>query len=471
MRRRREQAAAEKWRSRRAEAGQGNGHTREGNTAERAAENCGRRYAIGLMSGTSVDGIDAALVEIAGRPGEDCHRTGGSDGGNAGDRGSDDDSCIGDDTDRGRGGSRSAEEGEPGDEGLSVRLLAFLNLPYPEETREAIFRLFDPRQATVDRVGEMNVGLGRLYAEAALAVAAEAGISPEAVSVIGSHGQTIWHAPEQGYTVQIGEGSVIAELTGIPCVSDFRPADLAAGGQGAPLVPYTEYLLYRNPAETLLLQNIGGIGNITVIPAGADSSRVFAFDTGPGNMLIDGVMRCLRGGRIGMDEGGRMAASGRCCAELLKRLQAEAYYRLPPPKSTGRELFGDGYVERLMGWREELEVSGADLAATVTRLTAWSIGDAYRRFIRDRHPADRMIVGGGGSYNPTLLRELREELAPVPVVTQEEIGLNSDAKEAVAFALLADCTRAGLPGSLPAVTGARHPAVLGKLSLPYRQRP
>jgi anhydro-N-acetylmuramic acid kinase len=403
-----------------------------------------RRYAIGLMSGTSVDGIDAALVEIAGRPGEspDLLRDGGG--------------CA---------------AGDGPDGGLSVKLLAFLNLPYPEDTREAIFRLFDPALATVDKVGEMNVRLGKLYAEAALAVAAEAGIAPEDVCVIGSHGQTLWHAPEQGFTVQIGEGSVIAELTGIPCVSDFRPADLAAGGQGAPLVPYTEYLLYRNPAETLLLQNIGGIGNITVIPAGADSSQVFAFDTGPGNMLIDGVMRRLTGGRTGMDEGGRLAASGRCCAELLERLQAEAYYRLQPPKSTGRELFGDAYVERLMDWRQELGVCDADLVATVTRLTAWSIGDAYRRFVRDRHPAHRMIVGGGGSYNPTLLRDLREQLAPVPVVTQEEIGQSSDAKEAVAFALLADCTLAGLPGSLPAVTGARHPAVLGKLSLPYRRAP
>lgn len=423
------------------------------------AESGGKRYAIGLMSGTSVDGIDAALVEIAGR---------------AGDSGR----LLKEESGTGNGCACSGDSGHsPGDDGsmnrpggLSVKLLAFRNLPYPEETREAIFRLFDPAQATVDKVGEMNVRLGKLYAEAALAVAAEAGIPPEAVSVIGSHGQTIWHAPEQGYTVQIGEGSVIAELTGIPCVSDFRPADLAAGGQGAPLVPYTEYLLYRSETETLLLQNIGGIGNITVIPAGADSSGVFAFDTGPGNMLIDGVMRRLTGGRTGMDEGGRLAASGRCCAELLERLQADDYYRLPPPKSTGRELFGDTYMDRLMGWREELGVGDADLAATVTRLTAWSIGDAYRRFVRDRHPADRMIVGGGGSYNPTLLRDLREEMAGVPVATQEEIGLSSDAKEAVAFALLADCTLAGLPGSLPAVTGARHPAVLGKLSMPYSPR-
>jgi len=396
--------------------------TRSSHPFPRGYLNGTMRYAIGLMSGTSVDGIDAALVEIAGKPGSDE---------------------------------------------LAVRLLAFRNRPFPEEVRDGIFRLFDPAAATVDRIGAMNVRLGELYAEAALAIAADAGIAPREVSVIGSHGQTIYHAPERGFTVQIGEGAVIAGRTGIPCVSDFRPADLAAGGQGAPLVPFTEYLLYREEKRTLLLQNIGGIGNLTVLPAGSGPDGVYAFDTGPGNMLIDGLMSRLTAGRMAMDRGGRMAAAGRVHAGLLNRLMADGYYRLPPPKSTGRERYGAACVEELLRLQGELKLSDEDLVATVTRLTAWSIGDAYRRFVRERHPADRLIVGGGGSYNPTLIGLLREEMAPVPVLTQEEIGANSDAKEAVAFALLADCALAGLPGSLPAVTGARHPAVLGKLSLPY----
>ncbi|WP_058302063.1 anhydro-N-acetylmuramic acid kinase [Gorillibacterium timonense] len=383
------------------------------------------RYAVGLMSGTSVDGIDAAAVEISGKPGS----------------------------------------GE-----LAVRLLAFDNQPFPPDVRKVIFELFDPAKATIDRVGLMNVRLGELYADGAFAVIRKANLAPENVAFIGSHGQTIYHAPESGFTVQIGEGSVIAARTGIPCVSDFRPADMAVGGQGAPLVPFTEYLLYRETDRTLLLQNIGGIGNITVIPADAGPDEVYAFDTGPGNMLIDGLMSRISAGTMTMDDGGRFAAKGRVHAELLNRLQQDEYYRLSPPKSTGRERFGSAYVDQLLAWQRELALSDEDLIATVTRLTAWSIADAYRRFVQERHPADCLIAGGGGSYNPVLMAALREEMAakgaPVPVITQEEIGGNSDAKEAIAFALLADCTMAGLPGNLPSVTGASRLAVLGKISLP-----
>ncbi|MFB9279079.1 anhydro-N-acetylmuramic acid kinase [Cohnella cellulosilytica] len=386
------------------------------------------RYAVGLMSGTSVDGIDAAAIEI--------------------------------------------REGEAG-ERPRIRLLSFGNTPYPADVREEIFALFEPSAATVDRVGRLNVLLGELYAEAALSAIRQAGLAPEEVEVVGSHGQTIYHAPQPftshgcdlRYTVQIGEGAVIAARTGIPCVSDFRVADMAWGGQGAPLVPFTEYLLYREPRRTLLLQNIGGIGNVTVLPAACTPEEVYAFDTGPGNMLIDGVVARLFPG-MSMDVGGAIAREGRVDAELLERLRGEPYYGLPLPKSTGRELFGAAYVDKLLAWREERGISAGDLAATVTRLTAWSIGDAYRRFIRPKHTADAMIVGGGGSYNRTLIGMLKEELEPmgVEVLTQEDIGLSSDAKEAVAFALLADYALAGRPNSLPGVTGAKRAAVLGKIS-------
>ncbi|WP_229263623.1 anhydro-N-acetylmuramic acid kinase [Cohnella cholangitidis] len=387
-----------------------------------------RRYAVGLMSGTSVDGIDAAAIEIV--------------DGVAGER-------------------------------PQTKLLAFENMSYPVAVREEIFALFDPKTATVDRVGRMNVLLGELYAKAALSVIAKAGLVTEDIAVIGSHGQTIYHSPEAQpwedldlrYTVQIGEGAVIAARTGIPCVSDFRPADMAVGGQGAPLVPFTEYLLYRELDRTLLLQNIGGIGNITVLPANGSPEQVYAFDTGPGNMLIDGAVARLYPGRT-MDTGGEIAREGSVHSGLLERLQQEEYYRLPLPKSTGRELFGSSYVDGLLRYGQEYRLSSNDLIATVTKLTAWSIGEGYRRFIRDCNPAEAMIVGGGGSYNPVLMAYIEQEFEPmgVKVLTQEDVGLNSDAKEAIAFALLADYALAGRPNNLPNVTGARRPTVLGKIS-------
>ena len=390
------------------------------------------RLVVGMMSGTSVDGVDAALTEI----------------------------------------SHSADAPR-------VRLLAFENTPYPQAVREKIFALFRPETATVDKIGYMNFLLGELYAQAALSVIAKAGLKPEDVDLIGSHGQTIWHEPQAQspdglpvrYTVQIGEGSVTAERTGIPTVSDFRVADMAAGGQGAPLVPFSEYLLYRREKETILLQNIGGIGNMTVLPAGASASEVRAFDTGPGNMLIDAAISALTGGERAFDEGGAMAARGHVCEALLAWLKEDGYYAQQPPKTTGRERFGTQYLRRVLDWRGENPVSDEDLVATLTELTAWSIVDAYERFVLPAHPATEMIVGGGGGYNKTLLACLARRFAPhgVAVRTQEDLGLNSDAKEAVAFALMADCCVRGEANALPGVTGAKRAAVMGKVSQPSRE--
>ena len=388
-----------------------------------------RRLAVGLMSGTSVDGIDAALVELEG------------------------------------------QGTEP-----KVRLLAFRNLPYPPAVREKIFALFNPQTATVDKVGYMNFLLGEYFADAALAVMEAAGVDRGEVDFIASHGQTIWHAPEpdnaDGYpvrcTVQIGEGAVIAERTGVPTVSDFRVADMAAGGQGAPLVPFTEYLLYRRTDATILLQNIGGIGNMTVLPAGASPEEVYAFDTGPGNMMIDAVISAATNGAEGFDRDGAAAARGKVCEELLNRLQEDGYYAQPLPKTTGRERFGQQYTAKLLSYGAEHGLSFDDLAATATELTAWSIADAYQRYVLPRYQAAELIAGGGGSYNPTLMSALARRLGAygVQVRTQEDLGLNSDAKEAVAFALMGDRFVAGLPNALPSVTGARRAAVMGKLSLP-----
>ncbi len=405
-----------------------------------------RRLVVGMMSGTSVDGVDAALVEITEEHSmEEEHFM---------------------------EEKHSNESGRP----LRAKLLAFENRPYPEEVREQIFALFRPETSTVDRIGYMNFLLGELYAQAALSVIQKAGLTTADVDLIGSHGQTIWHEPvpceKDGfpvrYTVQIGEGSVIANRTGLVTVSDFRVADMAAGGQGAPLVTFSEYLLYRLEDETLLLQNIGGIGNMTVLPAAARPEEVFAFDTGPGNMIIDAVVSALTGGAQVFDDGGIFASRGRVNGELLALLQQEPYYTRPLPKTTGRELFGTQYTAKILDWQMSHRIPEADLVATVTDLTAWSIENAYEQYVLPGHHASRLIVGGGGSYNLTLLRFLRERFAPhgVTVQTQEDLGQSSDAKEAVAFALLADRCIRGLPNTLPSVTGARKASVMGKISLP-----
>ena len=387
---------------------------------------------VGMMSGTSVDGVDAALIEL------------------------------------------SREGGAP-----RVKLLAFENTPYPQGVRERVFELFRPETSTVDRIGYMNFLLGELYARAALSVIAKAGLTSADVDLIGSHGQTIWHEPEARetdgmpirYTVQIGEGAVIAARTGIPTVSDFRVADMAVGGQGAPLVPVSEYLLYRREDESILLQNIGGIGNMTVLPAGATPEQVFAFDTGPGNMIIDAVAAAISGGRLKCDVNGGIAARGKVDEELLARLQKDEYYARRPPKTTGRERFGTQYAQRILDDRARHPISDEDLLATVTYLTAWSIFDACERFALPVCKPAELIVGGGGSYNKTLLKDLSGLFGTrgIAVRTQEDLGFNSDAKEAVAFALMADCFVRGEANVLPSVTGASAASVMGKLSLPPRR--
>ena len=387
------------------------------------------RRVVGLMSGTSVDGIDAALVEIGGT-----------------------------------------------DEAPEVRLVAFEDRPWPEEVRRQIFPLFRPETATVDKIGYMNFLMGEIYAQSVSSVVEKAGLTLADIDLIGSHGQTIWHAPEVcgkdgfpvSFTVQIGEGSVIAARTGVPTVSDFRVADMAVGGQGAPLVPFSEYLLYRRPGETILLQNIGGIGNMTVLPGDEGPEAVYAFDTGPGNMIIDAVVSALTGGAKTYDAGGAMAAEGRVDEALLAMLQQDPYYDMPLPKTTGRELFGVQYVGKILDYQRAHSLSDADVLATVTDLTAWSIADGYARYVLPRRQAAELVVGGGGSYNATLLGFLRTRFAPygVEVRTQEDLGWSSDAKEAVAFALMADCCVREKPNVLPSVTGAKAAAIMGKISLP-----
>jgi anhydro-N-acetylmuramic acid kinase len=383
---------------------------------------------VGLMSGTSVDGIDAALIEITGDP---------YDG--------------------------------------NTRLCAFENKPFTEGIRSGIFDLFHQEKATVDKIGYMNMLLGELYADAVFSVVKKTGLEIEDIDLIGSHGQTIYHHPQVSetygypirYTVQIGEGAVITARTGIPCVSDFRVADMAVGGQGAPLVPFTEYLLYREAKESILLQNLGGIGNITVIPAACDISEVYAFDTGPGNMIIDGLVSCFTDGHKTMDRGGELAKAGIVQPELLAKLCRHDYFDQKPPKTTGREMFGGEYILGLYNRIMERGISFADAIATATEFTAWSIAYSYENYIRPFHPANRIILSGGGSYNDTLVAMIRTRMMEwkVDTVIQEELGHSSDAKEAVAFALLAACTISGKYNTIPKVTGADRPIIMGKISL------
>jgi anhydro-N-acetylmuramic acid kinase len=405
------------------------------------------RLVLGLMSGTSVDAIDAALVRIA--PAE--------------------------------GGRRR-----------QIEILATAERTYPAGLRRAIFQLFPPGRGSVAALARLDVQLGESFAAAALALLGQAGVAPAMVDLIGSHGQTVYHAPGESrlaegsaggwpsektaetvaarrrgvavpVTVQLGSGAVIAARTGITTIYDFRSADLAWGGQGAPLVPYVDYL-WLGDRRSLAVQNLGGIGNVTVIRQGRGPAGLLAFDTGPANMLIDAVAMQVSGGRQRYDVDGRLAAAGRPSTALLAELLAHPFLARRPPKSTGREEFGRPLAERLLTRGQALGLSAADLAATATALAAQSIGDAYRRFILPEGSLAAVLLSGGGARNPTLRRMLAEVLAPLPLETTDQYGLPSDSKEAIAFAVLAYETAYGRPGALPATTGASRPTVLGTVA-------
>ena len=378
---------------------------------------------IGLMSGTSADGMDAALVEITG--------------------------C----------GPQT-----------KVRQKGFVSLPYSEAFRQEILRLAEGKEGGSHDLCLFSFLLGQLSLDACRAVCAQAGVDPAQVDLVGSHGQTLYHIPAAepyiGHmvrgTLQLGEASLICEGLGCPVVSDFRVRDMAAGGQGAPLVPYAEYLLYSQKDKTVGLQNIGGIGNLTVLPRGGAPEDTFAFDTGPGNMVMDQVISRITGGEKRYDKNGEMAAQGRFHPALLADMLQDPYLRLPPPKSTGREFYGEPYVDQLMEKARALQISDLDILATATRFTAECIGVAVRDFCPVK--PDYLVVGGGGSLNPTLLRDIRQVLG-FPVLVNEDLGYDSEAKEAVAFAILANECIHGIANNVPSVTGARHPVVMGKISI------
>lgn len=369
------------------------------------------RLVIGLMSGTSADGVDAALMRIGG---------------------------CGQDT--------------------RWEMLRFISVPLPDDVRARALNLMRADAAEICR---MNFIIGRLFAEAALALAVTAGIGIEEVDAIGSHGQTAYHIDADGEhaTLQIGEAAVIAEMTGCAVVSDFRPRDIAAGGRGAPLVPFADFVMFRHPDRVRAMQNIGGIANVTVVTPFMED--LVAFDTGPGNGPIDEAVRLVAGGHYDAD--GAIAKSGRIDEPLLEEMLALPYFAQHPPKTTGKESFGREFVKRIMEKRPSL--SGEDMVATLTALTGESIARAYERFVLPKYEMDEIYVSGGGARNPVIMTRLARRL-PAPVMTTEALGMPVDAKEAAAFAILANQTIHGLPGNVPSATGARRPAVLGKVTLP-----
>lgn len=382
------------------------------------------RLVIGLMSGTSADGVDAALCRITGH------------------------------------GTQSV-----------IEQLGFRFEPFEENVRNEILRLASGNAAHAADFCKVNFLLGRLYADAAMHLCEQMNISPDEIDLIGSHGQTFWHIPvAEDYlgssfrsTLQLGECSVLAEKFGCPVIGDFRVRDVAAGGLGAPLVPYSEFLIYRSETSCIALQNIGGIGNVTCLPAGCELKDVFAFDTGPGNMVMDAVISRVSGGKLRWDENGSFAATGNVHPDMLAWLMADEYVTRKPPKTTGREYYGPAYVDTLMKYAAEHSISNPDLMATVTAFTAETIAYGINHFFPCM--PEKLIVGGGGSNNATLVGFIKKALPECSVITNEALGFDSNAKEAVAFAVLANEALYAGTNNVPSVTGASGAVVMGKISL------
>lgn len=389
--------------------------------------NKSEKIAAGLMSGTSLDGVDVAIVSMKGF-------------------------------------------------GLhtQVKLLHYFFQPYDALLRERLKQLCTVENSTVADVCTMNFYIAERFAEAVHEAVKQAGLAMQDIDFISSHGQTVWHHPDSDphdpflvrSTLQIGDLSVLAKRTGKPVVGDFRPADMAVGGQGAPLVPYGDLLLFRHPTKGRLLQNIGGIGNCTVLLPNAAAEHILAFDTGPGNMVIDQTVFILSDGAKGYDEGGEWAAQGIPDHTLVNELMMHPYFQQAPPKSTGRELFGKAYTANFLHRAKQRALSDADIIATATAFTARSIADSYHRFIFPRWHIDEVIVSGGGTSNRTLFAMLAELLPDQQVLPTSSLGIDDDAKEAVIFALLGNNFLHGESNSIPSATGAQCETVMGKLALP-----
>lgn len=372
----------------------------------------------GLMSGTSAEGVDVAIVDI--------------------------------------------------DEHI-IRLVTFDVFPYPPMLRREIFKLFQPESARLDDICHYNFVLGQVFADAVIKLCRKSGVVLDSIDLIGSHGQTIYHnAKGRSYcrkrirsTLQIGEPSIIAQRTGITTVADFRPRDIAAQGQGAPLVPYADFILFRHQHLSRAIQNIGGIANVTYLPSACQEADIVAFDTGPGNMIIDRVISLATKDKQRYDKGGKMASRGKVDKMLLDEMLNHPFLRRRPPKSTGREEFGSSYSDRFYNKAVKRALAPADIVATATAFTAKSITQAYQGFL-PKMP-NEVILCGGGAHNTELVGMLRQELRGVDILLTDDFGISVDAKEAVSFAILARATIKGLANNVPSATGAKRPVILGKI--------
>jgi len=387
-----------------------------------------KKYVIGLMSGTSVDGIDAVVVEITGHGLETV-----------------------------------------------VNLIAFETFPFPPGVPQRILALCQPDTSRVDDICEMNFYIGHLFAETAKHTLQKNGIHASDIDLIGSHGQTIHHLPlftePQGKikipsTLQIGEPAVIAHETGIPTIADFRVADMAAGGQGAPLVSYPDYLLFHNNVKTIGLLNIGGIANLTVLPANGSFDSVSAADTGPGNMCIDAGVSEITDGRERYDKAGHRAARGTPYRPLIDEWLQHPFFQLTPPKTTGREMFGYTFVMECLSACRQHNLADNDVIATLTELTVQTVALYISQFATEQNPIDILYVSGGGVHNQTIMRRLNEVLVNTAVEPVDNSGISADAKEAIAFAILANESLHGQAGNLPSATGASVRKILGKFVCP-----
>lgn len=385
---------------------------------------------VGLMSGTSLDGVDAACCRVTTPSSDDPF-------------------------------------------GASVEPEAFVTRSYDSEMRERLVAVCDDETGTVDEVCRLNVALAEVFAETAQAAWQEADREATDVDLIASHGQSVWHIPDEESlpgtdrrsrsTLQIGDGAVIAERTGVRTASDFRMADIAAGGHGAPLAPFADATFFADEEAVRSIQNIGGIGNCTLLPPSPIRDEIRAFDTGPGNMVIDAVVEILTDGARTFDEDGELAAAGSVDPDLVETFLDDSYFREAPPKSTGREYFGHDYARRFIQAGRKRDLADEDIAASATALTARSIAGAYERFAPE-YP-DEVYISGGGAYNPTLVKMLSSAV-DAPVARLRELGVEGDQKEALLFALLGATRIDGIPNNVPAATGADHPVVMGKISEP-----
>ncbi|MDD5135467.1 MAG: anhydro-N-acetylmuramic acid kinase [Phycisphaerae bacterium] len=367
----------------------------------------------GLMSGTSADGVDAAIIDIK--------------------------------KDR-------------------IRLLAFDTFAYPAAMRKNILELGEQKLCRAGDVSALNFEIGRVFAEAVIKLCGKSKIKLNTIDLIGSHGQTIYHNPRGKIpsTLQIGEPSIIAHRTGITTAADFRPKDMAAGGQGAPLVPFADYMLFKHNTKNRAVQNIGGIANVTFLPAGGGLQDVIAFDTGPGNMVIDRIVSVISKGKMNYDKGGKIAAGGKINSKLLGEMLRHPYFRKTPPKTTGREMFGGKFCDLFYKKAKSKLMSAQDIVATAAAFTAASIAQAYRKFLPNI--PDEIILCGGGAKNKQLIKLLQDDLGET-ILTTDDFGISSDAKEAVSFAILAYATIKGIKNNVPGATGAEKAEILGKIIL------